>query len=145
MTARAVPLHPNSQTDDLLREILAEERAQTAEARAQTAELRALRADLRGTRPEAPASIDAFVEMLPAISAALGDKVFSLVDLAALGTLPNNEALGRALAPVLGRDGGLRSLGRSFARCVGRDCDGYELLKVGTCRDGSLWQVVRVT
>jgi len=105
------------------------------------AEVRGLRADLRGTPAAASASIASIVEMLPAISATLGDKVFSLVDLAAMGTLPDNEALRRALAPVLGRDGGLRSLGRSFARCVGRDCDGYELLKVGTCRDGSLWQV----
>jgi len=109
-------------------------------------EVRAMRRELAEFRAEARAHAphrgDPLMSvLLPAIVGAIGDRVFSLVDLAAMGTLPGNEALARSLAPLLGTAGGLRSLGRRFARCVGQNINGHTLLRVGDCRDGGLWQV----
>ena len=65
-------------------------------------EVRAMRRELAEFRAEARAHAphrgDPLMSvLLPAIVGAIGDRVFSLVDLAAMGTLPGNEALARSL------------------------------------------------
>jgi hypothetical protein len=78
--------------------------------------------------------------LLPAIYAVIGDGVWVLCELAALALLPGNDALAAALAARGGRTS-LQALGKRFARCAGHVVDGFELRRVGTCRDGVLWQV----
>lgn len=96
----------------------------------------------RARPPLHPADLDWLADLLPAIAVAADGAVWTLPDLAALALLPGNETLAAALAQHTGRAGGFISLGKALARCAGHAVDGFELRRVGTARDGRLWQCV---
>ncbi len=89
-----------------------------------------------------PLDRDWLASLLPAIFTATRGNVWALPDLAALALVPGNEPLAAAIAPHTGRAGGFISLGKALARCAGHAVDGFELRRVGTARDGRLWQCV---
>ena len=108
--------------------------------RREVRELQAIVAQLQPKRRSLSAvDRDWLSGLLPAIDVVVADNVWSLVDVAALSLLPANGALASALATRTG----LQRLGKALSRCVGHTVGGFELRRVGTCRDGVLWQVVR--
>jgi hypothetical protein len=112
-------------TEALLREILVE--------------LRGLRADLAPRRPTPRAD---FGEHLRAISAVVGNRVFSVNELLEFAGLPEGEALRAALVALVGSLNG-RRLGKFMREIEGRDVAGLRVERVGEDRLGIAW-VLRV-
>jgi hypothetical protein len=117
----------------LLREILAGQR-----------ELRdALRELAEHERPRQPQDLGADVgEHLRAISAAVGDRVFSVAELLAHAAIPEGEALRAAIVGLLGSLNGKR-LGKFLRRIEGQDIAGLCIERIGEDRSGVAW-ILRV-
>lgn len=107
---------------------------------AEVAALRSEIACLRVARLPA-ADFEWLARVLPAIRGAVGDRVFSVADLAEHATLPTPEA--RALRAALGPldAGATKRLGKLFSRALGVHVNGLLVQCVGSDRDGATWMI----
>ena len=112
------------------------------------AEVQAMRGELAAAlarpprRPLAPADRAWLGEFLPAAGAALGDRVWTAPELAAIALRAECGALAATLAAVGGE--GLRRFGKRLARVAGHAVGELELRRVGETSAGVLWQVFQI-
>lgn len=90
-------------------------------------------------RPLAPSDASWLAAFLPAAGAALGDRVWTAPELAAIALRAECGPLAVTLAAVGGE--GLRRFGKRLARCAGHAIDDLELRRIGETSAGVLWQV----
>ena len=90
-------------------------------------------------RPLLPADRAAAVALLPVVFGVLGDRAWTLQEVVAAALHPDCGALTDALSPHL--EGGLRRLGKTFARLAERDIGGYTLHRLGGSSVGMVWQI----
>ena len=107
------------------------------EIRALRLELFALHAPPR--RPLAPSDRAWLAAFLPAAGAAVGDRVWTAPEVAAIALRADCEPLAATLAAVGGE--GLRRFGKRLARCAGHAVGDLELRRIGESSAGVLWQV----
>jgi hypothetical protein len=83
-------------------------------------------------------------ELLPAVSRAIGSELFSCKDL--VYQAGHDAELGTVLTSVLGEidSGATRRLGKLLRRSDGLAEDDLCIKAASRCRDGVLWQVLRV-
>jgi hypothetical protein len=117
----------NAETVELLREI--------------RDELRAIReaVERHGAQPQP----DATAQLLRAIYAAVGDRVFSAGDLLIHAALPVAGSLHTAIIAAVGVCNA-RKLGKTLARIEGHELDGVRAVRVDSDSTGILWSVRRV-
>lgn len=108
-------------------------------------EIRALRFELLAAlapsprRPLTPPDRAWLAAFLPAAGAAMGDRVFTAPELAAIALQADCGPLAAVLAQVGGDD--FRRLGKRLARCAGHAAGNLELRRIGETSAGVLWQV----
>jgi hypothetical protein len=107
-------------------------------------EVRALRAEVAALacpprRPLAPADRAWLGAFLPAAGAALGDRVWTAPELAAIALRAECGPLATTLDAVGGES--LRRFGKKLARCAGHAAGELELRRIGESSAGVLWQV----
>ncbi|HEX8009398.1 MAG TPA: hypothetical protein VF814_00405 [Casimicrobiaceae bacterium] len=123
---------PTGAPDELLRTILAEVRALRSEVAAALSGRRAGPTLSDHDRARLGA-------LLPAVFAALGDRVWSAAVL--LHVAATDDSVAEALAPFLATPGGLRGLGKLLRRAEGQGVGDFVVARVGDGRGSALWQV----
>jgi hypothetical protein len=103
------------------------------------AELALLRADLARGSPAADHA--AFADLLRAIVAMLGDRMFCATDLFTRIPAPADAALRGAIIRACGA-ASPRRLGKRLKLYEGIDVEGLAVIRLGAERDGTVWQVV---
>ena len=83
-------------------------------------------------------------ELVDAIAAMAGARVFTTAELIVHAALPEASALRDAITALVGRLNA-KALGKALRRCEGADFAGLSIQRVGDDRGGVLWRVSRLT